>query len=147
MFGEMGPTTELDRSPVEWGAGGLVAPAADASRFIRALMSGALLEPGSLSAMQAFHDTPRQGIGGSAVSERRDGYGLGLVRLELPGATLIGHGGLFTGHTSGVWYLPACGATIAIYLNRGFVGQRDALEVVLGGLEFVEASLSSCRVS
>lgn len=147
MFGELGPTTVLDRSPVEWGAGGLAAPAEDVVEFLHGLMNGGLLEPGSLAEMQEFHDTPRQGFGGSPGVESPDGYGLGLVRMELPGATLVGHGGLFTGHTSGAWHLPACGATVALYMNQGFVGQRQALELILAEIHTLDEELATCRAS
>lgn len=145
MFGELGPTTVLDRSPVEWGAGGVVSTAAGAIRFLSGLMNGALLGPEHLAAMQSFRDTPRQGIGPTSGVSMPDGYGLGLVRMELPGASLVGHGGLFTGHTAGVWYLPACGVTIALYMNRGFVGQRDALEIIVWNLARLDPELASCR--
>jgi D-alanyl-D-alanine carboxypeptidase len=147
MFGELGPTTVLDRSPVEWGAGGLVSTAAGAISFLSGLMNGALLGAEQLAAMQSFRDTPRQGIGRASGVTKPDGYGLGLVRLELPGSTLVGHGGLFTGHTAGVWYLPACDVTIALYMNRGFVGQRDALDVIVGSLAKLDSGLASCRAS
>ena len=147
MFGELGPTTVLDRSPVEWGAGGLVSTAAEAISFLSGLMNGALLGAEQLAAMQSFRDTPRQGIGRASGVTKPDGYGLGLVRLELPGSTLVGHGGLFTGHTAGVWHLPACDVTIALYMNRGFVGQRDAIEVIVGSLAKLDSGLASCRVS
>jgi D-alanyl-D-alanine carboxypeptidase len=147
MFGELGPTTVLDRSPVEWGAGGLASTAAGAIRFLSALMSGALLGAEQLAAMQTFRDTPDLGVGRSAGRGGPDGYGLGLIRMELAGATLLGHGGLFTGHTAGVWYLPACGVTIALYINRGFVGQRDALDVIVGNLTSLDPGLATCGLN
>lgn len=147
MFGELGPTTVLDRSPVEWGAGGLASTATGAIGFLRGIMHGMLLGAEQLAAMQSFRDTPRQGIGRASGVTKPDGYGLGLVRLELPGATLVGHGGLFTGHTAGVWYLPSCGVTIALYMNRGFVGQRDALELIVSSLARLDSGLASCWAS
>ena len=109
--------------------------------------AGELVGTENLLSMQRFRDTPRQGIGVAADVARPDGYGLGLVRMELPGVTLWGHGGLFTGHTAGLWYLPACGATIALYLNRGFIGQRDALKILTGSLAGLDADLVGCRAS
>lgn len=88
MFGELGRTTRLDGSPVEWGAGGLAAPADEALQFVGGLMRG-----------ERF--------------------------------SLIGHGGLFTGHTAGSWYVPQCDTAISLYLHRGFVGQRRLLDAVL----------------
>lgn len=129
QHGELGATTELDRSPVEWGAGGVVAPAAEATRFLHGLMGGRLLKPETLAAMAEFR--PTRALGAHASDGSQDGYGLGLVRMERAGLTLIGHGGLFTGHTAGLWHLPEHDLTIALYFNRGFVDQRAALERIL----------------
>jgi D-alanyl-D-alanine carboxypeptidase len=133
MFGELGPTTVLDHSPVEWGAGGLVAPAEEAVRFLRGLFAGELLAPASLADMTRFRPTPPLGAEGSKEGSdaKQEGYGFGLVRMERAGFTLLGHGGLFTGHTAGLWHLPDCGITLALYFNRGFVDQRAVLEQLL----------------
>lgn len=132
MFGEIGATTRLDRSPVEWGAGGLAAPAADALRFLGGLMRGELLSEASLEEMKDFRETPPLGMPAraDADAETGNGYGLGLVRMVRHGLTFIGHGGLFTGHTAGLWYVPECDAVISVYFNRGFVGHRDLLDRV-----------------
>lgn len=133
MFGELGETTVLDRSPVEWGAGGLVAPAEESIRFLRGLFAGDLLAPASLESMTQFRSTPPLGVSdpNATSSDPSDGYGLGLVRVERAGFTLLGHGGLFTGHTAGLWHIPDRGITIALYFNRGFINQRAVLDQVL----------------
>lgn len=132
MFGELGATTVLDKSPVEWGAGGVAAPAEEAIRFLRGLFEGTLLAPASLDAMTRFRSTPPLGAeAANAAPGATDGYGLGLVRMERAGLTLLGHGGLFTGHTAGLWHIPDCGVTIALYFNRGFVDQRAVLDQVV----------------
>jgi D-alanyl-D-alanine carboxypeptidase len=147
MFGELGPTTPLDRSPVEWGAGGLAASADDALRFLSALFAGELLTPASLEAMTRFRPTPRLGVSSDKAppGARPDGYGLGLVRMERAGFTLIGHGGLFTGHTAGLWHLPDCGVTIALYFNRGFVDQRAVLDRVVPVAARSPGASTRCR--
>ena len=136
MFGTLGPTSQLDRSPVEWGAGGIAAPAAEALRFLRGLLAGQLLAPSSLAEMTRFRDTPTLGMAETKPNPHAppDGYGLGLVRMERAGHTVIGHGGLFTGHTAGLWHLPACDLTLALYFNRGFVNQREVLNRLLPAL-------------
>lgn len=133
MFGELGATTVLDRSPVEWSAGGEVAPAAEAVRFLRALVGGELLRPASFEQMTSFRPTPPLGQADpdAKPGEKTEGYGMGLVRLKRAGHELIGHGGLFTGHTAGLWHLPECDTTIALYFNRGFVEQRKALDLIV----------------
>jgi D-alanyl-D-alanine carboxypeptidase len=133
MFGELGATTALDRSPVEWGAGGLAAPAEEAGRFLGGLMAGELLAPASLEGMMQFRTTPPLGVSGPSATpaDKADGYGLGLATMERAGYRLVGHGGLFTGHTAGLWQVPDCGVTIALYFNRGFVDQRSVLDKVV----------------
>lgn len=133
MFGELGATTVLDRSSAELAAGGLVAPAEEALRFLRAMFAGELLSSASLEAMMQFRSTPPLGGDSKAAppGSRPDGYGLGLIRMERPGFTLLGHGGLYNGHTSGLWHLPDHGLTIALYFNRGFIDQRAVLDRLL----------------
>jgi|CXWL01.1.fsa_nt_gi D-alanyl-D-alanine carboxypeptidase len=129
QHGGLGATTDLDRSPVEWGAGGVVAPAAEATRFLHGLFDSKLLKPETLAAMTEFR--PTRALGAHAPDQSQDGYGLGLVRMNRAGLMLVGHGGLFTGHTAGLWHLPDHDLTIALYFNRGFVDQRAALERIL----------------
>jgi D-alanyl-D-alanine carboxypeptidase len=129
MFGALGPTTVLDRSPVEWGAGGVAASATDGLSFLHGLMTGRLLADSTLAAMTTFRPTPPLGVQARSDSAAPvDGYGLGLVRMSRAGFTLVGHGGLFTGHTAGLWHVPECGFSVALYFNRGFVGQREVLD-------------------
>lgn len=133
MFGELGATTVLDRSSAELAAGGLIAPAGEALRFLRGLFAGELLSSPSLAAMTRFRPTPPLGVSseGAAPAGKPDGYGLGLIRMERPGFTLQGHGGLYNGHTAGLWHLPEHGITIALYFNRGFIDQRALLDRIL----------------
>lgn len=135
MFGELGATTVLDKSPVEWGAGGLAAPVEEAIGFLRGLFEGKLLAPASIEDMARFRSIPP--LGGVVDAEPgapSDGYGLGLIQMERAGVTLLGHGGLFTGHTAGLWHIPDCGVTIALYFNRGFVNFRAALDQIVPGV-------------
>ncbi|HEX4955490.1 MAG TPA: serine hydrolase domain-containing protein [Thermoanaerobaculia bacterium] len=133
MFGELGATTVLDASSAEWGSGGLVAPAEEALRFLEGLLGGKLLASPSLEAMRTFRVTPPLGqwTSDTAPPDRSSGYGLGLVEMERPGYTLIGHGGAFSGHTAGLWHVADCGVTFALYLNRGLIPQRGLLDRIV----------------
>lgn len=131
MFGELGPTTILDRSFLEWGAGGLAAPARQALAFAAALFRGEILSPDSLEAMRGFRPTPPLGIGEGVAADAESGYGLGLARMQRSGYEAIGHGGLFSGHTAGLWYLSSDDVYVALFLNRGFVGQRRVLDRIV----------------
>lgn len=147
MFGELGSTAALDRSPIEWGAGGMAASSEDALSFLSALLGGRLLPRAALGEMTDFVETPQLGTPDSdaRAPSRSDGYGLGLVRLERPEFTLVGHGGVFTGHTAGLWHVDRCGVTISLYFNRGFVNQRRALDLVLEQVAALRPEAAGCR--
>ena len=146
MFGDLGPTTIIDRSPIEWGAGGMAATASDAVSFLSDMMDGRLLAPPTVAGMTTFTDTPALGLDSrlASPSSGPDGYGRGLVRMQRPGHSLVGHGGLFAGHTSGVWYVRDCGLTVSLYFNRGFVGQRAAIDRILDAVPAIFPSLAPC---
>jgi D-alanyl-D-alanine carboxypeptidase len=129
MFGDLGPTTVLDQSSVELAAGGLIAPAAEAILFLRGLFEGKLLMADSLKAMMQFRDIPP--LGYSQSKNTKDGYGLGLVRMEIAGVTLLGHGGMYNGHSAGLWYIHEMKIAITLYTNRAFVDQRTILEKLI----------------
>ena len=132
MFGELGATTILDQSTAEWSAGGLATPADENIRFLRAVIEKKLLSQGSLNAMMQFHSTPPLGVSDPKVPpDTFDGYGLGLIKIQRSGFTLLGHGGMFNGHTAGMWQIPECGATVAFYFNRAFVNQREVIDRIL----------------
>jgi D-alanyl-D-alanine carboxypeptidase len=77
-----------------WAAGAMVSSAADLARFYQALLSGRLLSPELLKAMQTTIDASEQ-FGAGA------GYGLGLMRLGLGcGGQVWGHGGEIAGYAT-----------------------------------------------
>jgi len=99
-----------------------------------------------MTELTEFRPTPPLGIvEEEAAADEGSGYGLGLVRMERSGIEIVGHGGLFTGHTAGAWHLPDCDVTIALYFNRGFVGQRRVLDRVLPIVTRAPDGASSCR--
>lgn len=134
-FGALGPTTALDRGNLEWGAGGMVSTAEEATRFLEALLGGELLSDESLTAMRDWVETPPLGSPGSETPpDRENGYGLGLARSVRAGYRMIGHGGLYNGHTAGLWSVPECSASIAFYVNRGFVDSRAIMDHLVATL-------------
>ncbi|MEV4493206.1 serine hydrolase domain-containing protein [Micromonospora coxensis] len=76
-----------------WTAGALISTAADLDRFFRALLGGRLLRPAELARMRTTvpfdPEVPEAG-----------GYGLGLIRLALPGGDHWGHDGVVFGHST-----------------------------------------------
>lgn len=132
-FGELGATTVIDGSSVELAAGGLAASAEDALRFLRGLVGGKLLNPTSMAAMTEFRTTPALGNfdAKTGVEPKPEGYGMGLARMERAGFRLIGHGGLYNGHSAGLWHLPECDLTLTLYFNRGLLELRPALDQIV----------------
>jgi D-alanyl-D-alanine carboxypeptidase len=77
-----------------WAATAMISSAADLARFYQALLSGRLLGPELLKAMQTTVDASEQ-FGPGA------GYGLGLLRLPLGcGGQVWGHGGDIAGYAT-----------------------------------------------
>src|SRR3954453_7491774 len=87
------PATDITGlSPYPWAAGALVANAADVASFYRALLSGRLLNAGSLRALET---TLTEGKG----AEMGARYGLGIERFVTPCGIAWGHGGNMPGYT------------------------------------------------
>ncbi|XVV10469.1 serine hydrolase domain-containing protein [Actinoplanes sp. CA-131856] len=76
-----------------WAAGEIVSTARDLNVFYRALLTGKLLKPSLLAAMQT---TVPDGTGG--------GYGLGLYYVDLPCGRVWGHDGGTIGHVTVSWH-------------------------------------------
>ena len=97
--------------------------------------------------MEQFRPIPQLGITDSDQDSQKksDGYGLGLIRMELEGYTLLGHGGLYNGHTAGLWHIPDRDITLALYLNRGFVDQRAILLQLLTVISEMEVNSSTAK--
>ena len=120
MFGELGPTTSFDGSNLGFGHSGLVSTLEDGLMFLSSLMKGEIIDDNMMEKMQSFvalSDAPAEG------NKPVSGYGLGLFHIVRPGYEMLGHGGMFNGHTAGLWYFPACDTTIALYVNRGFIDE------------------------
>lgn len=77
-----------------WAAGAMITSASDLAHFYQALLSGRLLGPELLKAMQTTVDAGEQ-FGTDT------GYGLGLMRLALGcGGQVWGHGGEIAGYAT-----------------------------------------------
>ena len=77
--------------PFPWAAGAIVSNAADTATFYRALLSGRLLSPKLLHAMQTTHPQKHIDIPGQR-------YGLGLIRYSTSCGTAWGHNGAYPGY-------------------------------------------------
>ena len=77
--------------PFPWAAGAIISNAADTATFYRALLSGRLLQPGLLHAMETTHAQKHVDIPGQR-------YGLGLIRYSTACGTAWGHNGSYPGY-------------------------------------------------
>jgi D-alanyl-D-alanine carboxypeptidase len=88
------PATDVSGlSPFPWAAGAVVSTAGDVATFYRALLSGHLLRPNLLRAMET---TVAEGHGQSDVPGARSG--LGLQAFPTPCGLAYGHNGTFPGY-------------------------------------------------
>ena len=96
-----------------WAGGAIVSTAGDVARFYAALLSGRVL-PATLLAQMRTTVTPAQpGYG--------NGYGLGLMRFDLPCGPAWGHeGNLFT--YTAMAFASSDGHRVAVVLVNGFTG-------------------------
>ena len=90
-----------------WTAGGIVSDARDLARFLSALVSGRLLAPAELNAMEQAGPTP-YGFG----------YGLGLMSIQLPCGTALGHTGGTLDYGTQAWS-SAGGRRVVVMFTRG----------------------------
>ncbi len=89
-----------------WASGSMIASAPDLARWGDALYGGDILSARSRAAMTALNSND---------------YGLGLQRLQLPGAAGYGHTGLLNTYTSLLIHLPEHDLTLALLVNRSDV--------------------------
>ena len=88
-------------------AGALLSTAVDAARFMHALHGGRVLSAASHDELTRWVDRP-------------DGnrHGLGVLRLNVDGLTLLGHKGNTAGFSAAVFHAPDAGVTVAVLTNR-----------------------------
>jgi D-alanyl-D-alanine carboxypeptidase len=94
-----------------WGAGDIISNAADLATFSQALLSGKLLTPDLLKAMQTT---------ATNATGEDTGYGLGLTRLTTPCGTVWGHGGDAAGYENWIWTCPDGTHSTAIMMNISY---------------------------
>jgi D-alanyl-D-alanine carboxypeptidase len=107
LTGKRGELLEPAWATIFWGSGAMSASAADLARWGDALYSDQVLTPASRSAMLATHNA--------------ENYGLGVQRIEVPGAAGYGHTGMLKTYTSLLLYLPDQNVTLSLLVNRTHV--------------------------
>jgi D-alanyl-D-alanine carboxypeptidase len=97
--------------PYPWASGSMVSTAPDVARFYRSLLSGDLLPPRLMSAMQTTVDSSAEDGAGTAS-------GLGLERFPTPCGAAWGHGGNFPGYLTYVYSSPSGGRQTVLLVNE-----------------------------
>lgn len=92
-------------------SGAMASTAEDLGIFFEHLMHADMLAPATLKEMTTFIDAPNPGF------PQQNGYGLGLMRLDVNGHELIGHVGQFMGATTIAMLSPDEGYIIVITCN------------------------------
>jgi D-alanyl-D-alanine carboxypeptidase len=92
-------------------SGAMVSTAEDLGTFLDHLTAGDLLSAASMQEMTTFVDSVNPGF------PAQNGYGLGLMRLDVDGHELIGHVGQFMGFTTIAMYSPDKGYTVVVICN------------------------------
>ncbi len=89
-----------------WASGAMSASASDLARWGDALLGEQLLKQATRGAMMKVNDHD---------------YGLGVQRIELPGAVGYGHTGLLNTYTTLLVHLPESNVTLSLLVNRSHV--------------------------
>ena len=67
-------------------------------------------------------------------------HGFGLVKSTGGSVSMVGHGGMYGGHGSGLWRFPECGdLTVVTYINRGLIAADSILRPLASALGCPEA--------
>ena len=98
-------------SPFPWAAGATVTTAADVADFYRGLLSGRLLTPSLLAAMETTHAQRNVDFAGQR-------YGLGLMRFPTSCGIAWGHNGVFPGYGAIAWTSPDGQRQAVVLINK-----------------------------
>ena len=110
-----------------WAAGGIVSTAEDLLTFIRALFEKRLLRPASFSQMTDLI------VAADPVYPMVNGYGLGLVSMEVAGRACFGHVGNIPGYSSLMAYWADGEAYLVVLMNQNYTrleGNKINTEVI-----------------
>jgi D-alanyl-D-alanine carboxypeptidase len=106
-------TLEPAWATIFWASGAMSASAADLARWGDALYGDGLLSEATQTEMLK--------VNGAAFGIEGENYGLGVQRIDIPGASGYGHTGMLKTYTSLLLYLPTQNVTLALLVNRTHV--------------------------
>jgi D-alanyl-D-alanine carboxypeptidase len=112
QFIEMGSIMHVSAA---WAAGGIVSTAKDLLVFSQALLSERLLKPAFLGQMMDFIEAA------DPVYPMVNGYGLGLLSMEIADKTYSGHVGNIPGYSSLFAYQGDAEICLVILMNQNYI--------------------------
>jgi D-alanyl-D-alanine carboxypeptidase len=106
-------------SPTFYGpAGAIVSSTDDVARFYRALLTGQLLDRAGLRAMKTIDPVATGGVPDSGILG--GGWGLGLLREELPCGVAWGHDSEIPGYMTAAWNSADASRQVVVVVNSNF---------------------------
>ena len=106
-------TLEPAWATIFWASGAMSSSAADLARWGDALYGDELLTQATRTEMLK--------VNGASFGIEGENYGLGVQRIDVPGATGFGHTGMLKTYTSLLLYLPTQNVTLSLLVNRTHV--------------------------
>ena len=106
-------TLEPAWATIFWASGAMSASAADLARWGDALYGDGLLSEATRTEMLK--------VNGAAFGIEGENYGLGVQRIDVPGASGYGHTGMLKTYTSLLLHLPTQNVTLSLLVNRTHV--------------------------
>jgi D-alanyl-D-alanine carboxypeptidase len=132
--------TNLMHVSAAWSAGGIVSTAKDLLLFNQALFSGQLLKPTTFTQMKDFI------VAIDPIYSMVNGYGLGLVSMEIGKNKVYGHIGNIPGYSSLLGYLPEDKLYLVVLMNQNYTRlENNKVNVEVMAEKIVQVVLSECR--
>ncbi len=129
LFPSLAPSTSIDEPVFAWAGGAVVSTAREMVAFMDAVLTGTLISAESRREMLTFVDNDD----GTPLGDlAKSGYGFGIMTRQRGGHRRLGHGGMYSGFTAGIWHLPDADVTVAFVLNRGlYFRESEILNAVI----------------
>jgi len=129
---QIDPGTRFDVtpwSPTFYGAaGGIVSNPDDVARFYRALLTGSLLDRAGLRAMKTIDPVATGGVPDAGILG--GGWGLGLLREELPCGVAWGHDSEIPGYMDAAWSSADATRQVVVVVNSNFSHDEPVSEAM-----------------
>ena len=135
LFPKLAPSTSIDEPVFAWAGGAIVSNTREMVTFMDALLGGRIVSRESLDAMFSFVDNDD---GRPLTDPTKTGYGLGVITRHRGSHRRVGHGGMYSGFTAGLWSVEGEDMIVALLLNRGLY--FDEFKILDAVIEAASAS-------